>query len=228
MAIDKINFSYPRGTLQSNFDGDAMTALELASKTSKKVDECVELVNGVEQIANEATFIVDNMQNIQEQFITENGDLRNELMTNNNILLSELEGTNLVFKNAVNAELQVTKDNLHSELTNTKNNLTVLTNTFSTEINAVKNEIVVDAKQVITGATQQIKENVDSKLVVMANDGTLSGIINDELFTAIKATIAKNEVVVGEQSPLNSNLWYDVSGETSIEINGEMVVLEEI
>ena len=61
MAIDKINFSYPKGSLQSVFDNETLTSFGISGKDIKKVDECVEIVNGVEQTAIEATAIVDDM-----------------------------------------------------------------------------------------------------------------------------------------------------------------------
>lgn len=100
MAIEKINFSYPKGTLQSVFDNEALTALELSAKTSKKVDECVEIVNGVEQTAIEATAIVDDMYLIQSQFVTDNSDTRAQLILDNQTYLDGLEASTVVMVNS--------------------------------------------------------------------------------------------------------------------------------
>src|SRR5574343_922800 len=101
MAIEKINFSYPKGSLQSVFDNEALTALELAAKTSKKVDECVEIVNGVEQTAIEATAIVDDMYVIQNQFVTDNSDTRAQLVNDNKMFIDGLTASKTEFENTM-------------------------------------------------------------------------------------------------------------------------------
>jgi hypothetical protein len=102
MAIEKINFSYPSGILQSIFEGETKTALELSALTAKKVDECVELVNGVEQIAIEATAVVDEMRVAQEQFMTENSDVRAQLINDNQAYIDTLTASKTVFENSLN------------------------------------------------------------------------------------------------------------------------------
>lgn len=106
MSIDKINFSYPKGTLQSVFDNEALTALELAAKTSKKVDECVEIVNGVEQTAIEATAIVDDMYVIQNQFVTDNSDTRAQLVNDNQQYLDGLTASKVQFETDLTLEVE--------------------------------------------------------------------------------------------------------------------------
>jgi ElaB/YqjD/DUF883 family membrane-anchored ribosome-binding protein len=250
MALDKINFSYPKGNLQSVYDTEEMTALELAAKTSKKVDECVELVNGVEQSAIEATGVVDDMRIAQEQFMTENNDIRQQLVTDNQNYVDNLNTSKTNFDNdmttalnntktQLNIDLNTTKDELNTTLNNAKNNFdltlnnyqttanTSLTN-FTTELNVTKTQVVQDAQNVIQNSSQQIKNNVDSKLELMSKDGTLTNIINQELFTDIRTDISQNELVVSTSAPTNANTWCEVVGETTIEINGEQLILQEI
>ena len=112
MAIDKINFSYPKGSLQSVFDNETLTALELAAKTSKKVDECVEIVNGVEQTAIEATAIVDDMYVIQNQFVTDNSDTRAQLITDNQEFIDGLEASKEQFETDLDNEVDTIVDNV--------------------------------------------------------------------------------------------------------------------
>jgi hypothetical protein len=228
MSIDKINFSYPKGSMQSVFDTEAMTALELASKTSKKVDECVELVNGVEQSAIEATAVVDEMRLVQEQFVIDNNDTRDNLIIDNQDYIKTLEASKVTFDSNMISALNNTKNSMDIALGDYKTNSTTQLNTFTTELNIAKNTFVNEANQIITNSTQLIKDNVKETIVVMTTDGSISEIINDELFTAINTDITKNKVVVSDTEPLNAEMWYDSVGETSIEINGEMVILQEI
>ena len=136
MAIEKINFSYPKGSLQSVFDTEEMTALELASKTSKKVDECVELVNGVEQSAIEATAVVDEMRVAQEQFITDNNDVRSQLVIDNQTFLDALSASNTTFQNDVNTSKTTFETNMNTSLTNFQNSVDGSKTTYENNMNA--------------------------------------------------------------------------------------------
>jgi hypothetical protein len=210
MAIEKINFSYPKGSLQSVFDHEEMTALELAAKTSKKVDECIELVNGVEQSAIEATAVVDEMRIAQDQFITENNDIRQQLVVDNQNYLD------------------TTKASMDLALSTYQTTATDALNTFTAEINTTKAQIVEDANNVIINAGQQITTDVGAKIETMVTNGTLANIINNELLATISENVAQNEVIVAELAPTQAHTWLEVVGETTIEIDGENLVFEEI
>jgi hypothetical protein len=149
MPLDKIGFQYPREVLQSVFSKDEMTALELASKTAKKVDECVDIVNGVEQISIEATEIVNTMQQIQENYVQENADVRSQLLIANQTLLDEMEVTNEAFKDDVTAnkntfinETTLAKnayeDSLTASKTSFENTMTTDLTTFTADVEATK------------------------------------------------------------------------------------------
>jgi hypothetical protein len=250
MTIPKINFQYPSGSIQTVFDTEAKTALELAAITSKKVDDCIELVNGVEQSAIEATAVVDEMRIAQEQFMTENNDIRQQLVVDNQEYLDGMSADKTAFENSLNASKSTFENNMTTALNTTKNNMdlalseyeTASTNAltaftgdlnatktqFVTDINAAKTQVVADAEAVIDNAEQQITDDVGAKLVEMSNDGTLANIINVELLSTINSNVAKNQVVVSETAPPVAETWFDAVGETSIEINGEMIILQEI
>jgi hypothetical protein len=187
-----------------------MTALELAAKTSKKVDECIELVNGVEQSAIEATAVVDEMRIAQDQFITENNDIRQQLVVDNQNYLD------------------TTKASMDLALSTYQTTATDALNTFTAEINTTKAQIVEDANNVIINAGQQITTDVGAKIETMVTNGTLANIINNELLATISENVAQNEVIVAELAPTQAHTWLEVVGETTIEIDGENLVFEEI
>jgi hypothetical protein len=59
--IEKIDNVYLMNTIQTAYDSESLTQSELVGRVTNKVNECVDLVNGVQQIALEATSIVDEM-----------------------------------------------------------------------------------------------------------------------------------------------------------------------
>jgi hypothetical protein len=218
MAIEKINFHYPNGTLQSVFEGEAKTALELSANTSKKVDECIEVVNGVELIAIEATAVVDEMKIAQEQFVLENNDVRTQLLLDNEVLLDGLEASNTTFQNNVNTSKTTFETNMNNSLsqfqtditgskttyetnmnnqlesfkTTTENALT----TFQSEINTEKATFISTANETLTDMQTQannidttVVNSVNSKIDAMNTNGTLSQIINDELLVEVNTNI---------------------------------------
>jgi len=191
MSIEKINFSYPAGTLQSNFDTQEMTALELASKTSKKVDECVELVNGVEQSAIEATAIVDEMRLTQEQFATENNDIRQQLVTDNQNFIQVLNDE---------------KDNFINGLTTSKN---VFESTMTSDLNAFKSDIedskeifettmIQGVENIIENSASVIENDVNEKVNALIGDGTIEALINEEIAGQTNGRIESVEIAFSE------------------------------
>lgn len=68
--INKINLTpYPIGNMQTVYTSEGNTALELAGITAKKVNECVEIVNGVDEIATQAQQVVFEMRNEQAEIV---------------------------------------------------------------------------------------------------------------------------------------------------------------
>ena len=160
MAIDKINFSYPKGSLQSVFDNEALTALELASKTSKKVDECVEIVNGVEQTAIEATAIVDDMYVIQNQFVTDNSDTRAQLVNDNQEFITDLENSKEEFIDNLSLEVSSNVNNKIDEL--------ITDGTINNLINVDTEKSIVEATGmgVINGLSVLPQSNPDMSVLI--------------------------------------------------------------
>lgn len=175
MAIDKINFSYPKGTLQSVFDNEALTALELAAKTSKKVDECVEIVNGVEQTAIEATAIVDDMYVIQNQFVTDNSDTRAQLINDNQLYIDELEDSKATFEtnmtNAVNTIIENAETTIETDVNAKIDNL-ITDGTINNLINVETEKSIVEATGtgVINGL--EVLAQASPNLTVLVTPGT--------------------------------------------------------
>jgi hypothetical protein len=250
MAIEKINFSYPLGSLQSVFDGQEMTALELAAKTSKKVDECVELVNGVEQIAIEATAVVDDMHLLQDQFIIDTNDTRAQLINDNQTYIDNITTQFQTFKTDTDTALATFKTDINTdkanfttqaetELTNTKNSMTLaLTNfqtttttslnNFTADLNATKTTVTQSANDVIANASQQITDDVSTKLTAMATDGTFSTIINQELFTDLRNDVDQNQVMTSSTEPTKATTWFEMIGETQIQITDGSILFDPL
>ncbi len=173
MTIEKINFSYPSGTLQSVFDGDAKTALELAAYNSAKVDECVDVVNGVGQTAIEASAIVDEMKNAQDTFITENSDIRANLIADNQTYLDSLTLSKTTFEN-----------DMSTSLTDFETSLNTSKSTFEATMNNEVNSIIENSESLI---------NTDVNTIIngLISDGTISTILNNELLTDINTDLTK-------------------------------------
>lgn len=225
MAIEKINFSYPRGTIQSIFEGDATTALELAAMTSHKVDECVDLVNGVQLIASEATAIVDEMKEAQDQFLTDNADTRSQLISDNQAFIDTLETAKTEFQVSLNQsktafETAMTND-LNSFKTETSESKTEFETTLTGELNAFKTDLNNSKSSFETGLTQD-KNNFINALTQEKNDFVTQF---DELITQeqehINAIPAKVTTEVGIkinalvddgtiESLINENIYLDL------------------
>ena len=169
MTIEKINFHYPKKNLQSVYSHEEMTALELAAATSGKVDECVEMVNGVEQSAIEARQIVDTMRNEQDNFILENDDARAQLIIDNQTFIETLE---------------TSKETFEADLTAAKE-------TFETNMAAAVNDI-------ISNAETSIDTNVNEKIDELVNDGTINDLINTQILGDVKGNFAITQETIAE------------------------------
>lgn len=160
MAIEKINFMYPKGTIQSVFDYEATTALELAAKTSHKVDECVDMVNGVQLIASEATAVVEEMKEAQEQFLTDNADTRSQLIEDNRIFIEGLTSDKTAFETSLNASIAEFTQQATNALNDTKTTIeqsaTDFETTATSALNTFKNEITADKEDFKTTATNAL------------------------------------------------------------------------
>lgn len=121
MAIEKVNFHYPKKNLQSVYSHEEMSALELAAATAGKVDECIEMVNGVEQSAIEARQIVDVMRNAQDNFILENDDIRAQLILDNQEFIETLETSKVTFENEMTTTIETITDNAETLIQNDVN-----------------------------------------------------------------------------------------------------------
>jgi hypothetical protein len=191
MAIEKINFSYPEGSIQSVYDGQAITALQLAGITAHKVDECIELVNGVEQSAIEATDIVDTMKIAQEQFITENNDVRQNLVIDNQTYLDGLTASKTQFE----TDLNNSKTSFETELNNSK---TVFENNMLNAVNTI-----------IENAETDIEINVSEKINAMATDGTLTNIIDEQIFSDIRNELEDISINVKNYGAIGDGITND-------------------
>lgn len=102
--INKINLTpYPIGNFQTVYTAEGETALELAGITAKKVNECVDIVNGVDALATQAQQVVQEMQLEQADFITANNDARTQLIADNEAYIAQLEAsTETITNNATN------------------------------------------------------------------------------------------------------------------------------
>lgn len=190
MTIEKINFSYPRGSLQSVFDTETMTALELASKTSQKVDECVDIVNGVEQIAIEATAIVDDMQLIQNQFIVDNSDSRSQLVTDNQNFIDGL---------------LTAKDSFVAEITDSKLDFEVA--------------MIQEIDAIVLNADTLIEANVNTKIDTLLNDGTIEGLVNEIVTEETVATQMSFSEITGPGVITGLNVLSQSSPDMSVLIS---------
>lgn len=150
MAIEKINFSYPSGTLQSIFEGETKTALELSALTAKKVDECIELVNGVEQIAIQATAIVDEMRLAQDQFITENADVRAQLVNDNQDYLDGLQTAFDAYEASLNTSKTVFETTINNAISAFQTDANADLDAFEASIESAKTNYQNSANQALT------------------------------------------------------------------------------
>lgn len=182
MAIEKINFSYPKGSLQSVFDTEALTALELASKTSKKVDECIEVVNGVEQIAINATTIVDDMRLQQDQFLTDNADTRQQLIADNQLYLDGLTTSKTAFETDLNASKTAFESDLNASKTAFEADLNASKTAFEADMTTAVNNVVANADATVNTA-------VGNKVDALIADGTIETLLNENILNDVKTDI---------------------------------------
>lgn len=131
-------FNYPLDNSQSVFSGEEYTALELAGKTAKKMNEVVEIANGIELNAIESRAIVDDMKLAQEQFIIENNDVRSNLVSDNQDFLDALEASNTTFQNGVTASKTAFETAMTNDLNTFKSDLDAAQETYETGLAASK------------------------------------------------------------------------------------------
>jgi hypothetical protein len=204
MTIEKINFSYPKGTLQSVFDTEELTALELASKTSKKVDECIELVNGVEQTAIEATSVVDEMRISQEQFMTENADIRASIITENGAFIDTLETAKTVFETGLNTSKTAFETGLNNSKTAFETNMAESLTDFEAELNTSKTtfetNMTTEVNNIVTNSATIIQNDVNEKITDLLGDGTIETLLNDELLGNVENDVVASELSIVEST----------------------------
>jgi predicted metal-dependent phosphoesterase TrpH len=241
MTIEKINFSYPKGSLQSVFDTEAMTALELASKTSKKVDECVELVNGVEQIAIEATAVVDEMRTVQEQFIIENADIRAEIVTENQTYIDGLTASKATFETNMTTDLDAFKattatakttyeDGLNASKATFETDMTTALDTFEAGLNASKTTFESDmntaVQAIVTNSETTIQTDVGTKIDALVTDGTIEGLLNDQILTEVKTDVETLKTDVNTRFVDSEGKKYQIvnpyKGKGSLALKGQL------
>lgn len=153
MAIDPIPlYRYPLDNSQSVFSGEEYTALELAGKTAQKMNEVVQVANGIEMNAIESRAIVDDMKQEQENFVLENSNIRDQMIANQEQLANDLTSQNQVHIDG----LKESKDQFENSM----------------------NEAV---QGIIDNSETLINENVTSKIDGLINDGTINNLINEEI-----------------------------------------------
>lgn len=199
MAIEKVNFHYPKKSIQSVYSHIEMSALELAAATAGKVDECVEMVNGVEQSAIEARQIVDTMRNDQDNFILENDDARAQIIVNNQGFIDNLTLEKDTFIGGLTEE----KNTFIDELTTSKNtfeeNITTNYNNYVDDILTAKetftNQMTNEVNIIVSNSELTIKNDVNEKIDTLINNGTISNILNDELLSDINTKLVAIEAL---------------------------------
>lgn len=180
MTIEKINFIYPN-TQPSVYDTESKTVLQLAAKTSAKVDECVELVNGVSQIAAEATAIVDDMATTQADFVAETTDSHNQVVSANQTFIDGMNADKTAFEGSLNTSKTTFETNMNTALSTFETGLNSSKATFESNMTAAVNTIN-------TNATTTIENKVNTDLNTMKTDGTIADILSDT-FTPITDAI---------------------------------------
>jgi len=186
MAIDKINLKLSR-SLQSVYEGESKTALEMVGILSKKVDECIDEVNGVEQSAIEARAIVDVMKQQQDDFIRDNNDTRQQLIADNKNYLDELAQNVENIKASYDTELANYKTNLENDYNNFVHSLNEEKESFSSDMENAVNNIIDNANTAINNAVNQ-------KIDRLISDGTIESLINDVIIGDAKQAITSLEL----------------------------------
>jgi len=193
MTIAKLNFSYPRDSVQTVFDSIATTTLELSAMTSKKVDECVELVNGVEQSAIEATAIVDDMYIAQNQFITGNADVRAGLVNANNTFIATLDADKITFETGINLSLTTFQNGANATKTAYETSTTNSLNAFKASVDLSKvtydTNMTNAVNAVSVNAGTEINTQVTTKVNTALTDGTITALINTQLLGGINTSL---------------------------------------
>lgn len=165
MTIEKIPFEFS-DSIQT-VDGTSKTAIEMVGKVITKTNECVELVNGVSQIAAEATAIVDEMATTQQDFLTNVADSNAQVVTNNQTFIDDLNASKTTFEN-----------DLNTSKTTFENNMTAAVNT-----------IVANSETII-------QTDVTTKIDALITDGTIEGLIDAGILTDVRGDIVDLETSV--------------------------------
>ncbi len=186
MTIEKINFHYPRKSVQSVYSHEEMTALELAAATAGKVDQCIDRVNGVEQIAIEATNIVDLMKAQQDAFILANDDTRAQMLIDNQELLDSLQASNTLFQNDVNNSKATYESDMNTSLSAFKTDINNRYDVFVTDMDTAISTIIANSESLIN-------IEVSTKIDSLVTDGTITGLINNQILNDVKSDISSNE-----------------------------------
>lgn len=225
--IDNINLSrFPLGRVATVYSGDANSLLELCGEVGEKVNECISVVNGVDTLASQAQNVVQEMQILQSEFVTNANDIRTQMVSSQDTLQADITTEIDDFTELSTVALNNAKSSIELSSTNFKDTATTELNAFIADINIEKNDFIASADLVITNAQTQITTNVNQKIDDMTTDGTLSNIINVELLGGINNTVAKNQVVVSEDVPVNAELWCEIKSETTFEITNDMIFVE--
>lgn len=136
MAIDKINFKYPRNSIQSIYSAEEMTALELAAATAGKVDECVDKTNestsNVANIRTELTAFEANVTNVLvPQEVSEKIEALVDDGTIGRIVNTELLGQ-------INTDIDTLQTDVTSLTTTVNNNYNTLNTKIINDVNGLK------------------------------------------------------------------------------------------
>lgn len=237
MSIPLINYQSPFAKEHNIFNENALTVLELCAVMAGKVDECITIVNGVEQIAIEATAIVDEMKLQQEQFVQENNDARVELLAENQNFIETLNASKHTFETQVNnaiSSLQETYNSTTTSMSSSYNefmsNMNSSLELFIQTVNDTKTQFTNDINSIIENSNDIIKTHVIEKVIALVNDGTIANVIGQTLLKAMKDDIEKNTITVSPIEPTTlSKIWLDVKSETDFIIgDGESIIIENI
>lgn len=235
MAIEKINFHYPKKGLQTVFDGDALTSLELSAVTSEKVDECIEIVNGVEQVAIQASAIVEDMKSQQEQFLLDNADTRSDMLADNQAFLTALELSNTTFQNSVdtsktafetsmNNDLATFQSNLNNakslfettantDLTNIETSFNTAFSNFQTSLNASKSSyettMNTNVTNIVNNADSTIQSKVDNEIADKIADGTIATVVDNVFIEPIRNDLIERAINVKNYGVMGDGITDD-------------------
>jgi ElaB/YqjD/DUF883 family membrane-anchored ribosome-binding protein len=236
--INQLNLTpYPLDNFQTVYTQQGNTSLELVGEVAKKVNECVEIVNGVDAIATQSRQVVEEMRLAEDTFLSGATDIHNKLIADNTVALNDLKASNdtvkgqmqtefNTFKDALNTNLGTTKSSMDLALQNYKDGANTQLNTFTAGLETTKTNVTNAANTVINNSKQLIADDVNTKLEAMHTDGTLSSIINDELLTNVNNQVNINSIVVSDTAPTIAQNWYDIKSETEFQVTDNMFFVD--